>query len=359
MTAGAKDLHRERPAAAVSAPETAHAGHIVRPAGPADFEALMELAVLSGPGFTSLPEHEPTLRERLELSRASFAGELNPLECWYTLMLEDAETGAIDGVAGVKAAVGLKRPFFSFRVVTLAQYSQQLKLRYDHHQLVLVNECAGWSEVGSLFVKPEKRQGGAGRLLAQSRYMLIASDPQRFAEMVLAELRGWFDDDGGCPFWDHVTSKFFHIPFGEADRMSASTDGQFILDLAPRHPIYVELLPEAARQAIGRVHREGEAARALLEREGFREIGLVDIFDAGPTVACRRDDIRSVKDTQRRRAEIVEAPEGAPQLLSTDGLADFRATRATVAVDDERAYVSAETAARLKAKSGDWIRVKA
>lgn len=342
-----------------SAADPAVPAHVVRPAGPADFEALMELAVLSGPGFTSLPEDEPTLRERLEISRASFSGELNPLECWYTVMLEDAETGAIDGVAGVKAAVGLKRPFFSFRVVTLAQYSQQLKLRYDHRSLVLANECAGWSEVGSLFLKPEKRQGGSGRLLAQSRYMLIASDPQRFSEMVLAELRGWFEEDGACPFWDHVASKFFHMPFGEADRMSASTDGQFILDLAPRHPIYVELLPEPARQAIGRVHREGEAARALLEREGFREIGLVDIFDAGPTVACRRDDIRSVREGQRRKLELAEAPEGAPMMLATDQLAGFRALRAAVALDDERAYVSAETAERLQAKPGDLIRVKA
>src|SRR5262249_46499385 len=156
-------------------------------------------------------------------------------------------------------------------------------MRFDHRALVLVNECAGWTEVGSLFLKAEKRKGGAGHLLALSRYLLIASNPQAFAENVLAELRGWFDEDGGSPFWDHVASKFFHMPFTDADQMSASTDGQFILDLAPRHPIYVELLPEQAREAVARVHREGEAARALLEREGFRACGLIDIFDAGPT----------------------------------------------------------------------------
>jgi arginine N-succinyltransferase len=350
-------LQTERPDVAAPA-EAAHPAHVVRPAGPADLEALMELAVLSGPGFTSLPEDEPTLAARLETSRASFSGELNPLECWYTLMLEDAETGAVDGVSGIKAAVGLKRPFFSFRVVTLAQFSRQLDLRYDHRSLVLANECAGWSEVGSLFLKTEKRQGGAGRLLAQSRYLLIAADPQRFSEMVLAELRGWFDEDGGCPFWDHVASKFFHMPFGEADKMSASTDGQFILDLAPRHPIYVELLPEPARAAIGRVHREGEAARALLEREGFREIGLVDIFDAGPTAACRRDDIRTVREALLRRVELSDDPQGRPALVARDDLADFRATRAAVAWDAERAHITPETARRLNVKAGDQIRVR-
>ena len=53
---------------------------VVRPAGPADFDTLMELAVLSGRGFTSLPEDEPTLRERLELSAASFEGAVAPPE---------------------------------------------------------------------------------------------------------------------------------------------------------------------------------------------------------------------------------------------------------------------------------------
>lgn len=333
---------------------------VVRPAGPADFDALMELAVLSGPGFTSLPEDEPTLRERLEVSKASFRGELAPLECWYTLMLEDAETGQIDGVAGVKAAVGVKRPFFSFRVVGLTQYSANLGLKFDHKALVLVNECSGWSEVGSLFLKAEKRTGGAGRLLAQSRYMLIGSDPQRFSENVLAELRGWFDEDGSCPFWEHVAAKFFHMPFGEADRMSAASDGQFILDLAPRHPIYVELLPEPARRVIGNVHRDGEAARALLEREGFRATGLVDIFDAGPTVACPRDEIRTVRESRRLVVRLVDGLDHeTTSLVSVDDIENFRATRAAVTVEDEQVLMTRDVADLLRVKAGDLVRVKA
>ena len=225
----------------------------------------MEMAHLSGRGFTSLPTDVPTLTERLSISEHSFSNHRAPLECWYTLMLEDNETGEIAGVAGVKAGVGLKRPHFSFRVMTMAQSSPTLGLRFDHQALVLVNECSGWSEVGSLFLKPERRAGGAGRLLAQSRYLLIGAEPQRFADTVLAELRGWFDEDGTCPFWETVGQRFFRQPFDEADLMSASTDGQFILDLAPRHPIYVELLPDKVRETIGKVHRDGEPARAMLE----------------------------------------------------------------------------------------------
>jgi len=331
---------------------------VVRPAGPEDFPALMELAVLSGRGFTSLPEDEPTLRERLALSAVSFAGEVAPPEAWYTLMLEETETSAIEGVAGVKAGVGLKRPFFSFRVVTLAQSSPVLEVRFDHQALVLVNECAGWSEVGSLFLRPERRKGGAGRLLAQSRYMLIGIEPQRFAEHVLAELRGWFDEDGTCPFWDNVPAKFFPMPFDEADRMSASTNGQFILDLAPRHPIYTGLLPRAAAQAIGRVHREGEAARAMLEREGFRYQGLVDLFDAGPTMGAPRDDIRTVKEARRLTVRLGEDAFGEEALVSCTDIARFRAVRTPVLVDGGAAVISREAAEVLGVREGDSVKVK-
>ena len=94
---------------------------VVRPAAPSDLDHLLELAILSGPGFTSLPEDPDQLVERLELSRDSFAGALEPTDRWYTLMLEETDTGDVDGIGSVKAAVGLHRPFFSFRVVTNTQ----------------------------------------------------------------------------------------------------------------------------------------------------------------------------------------------------------------------------------------------
>mgnify|MGYP003337425351 CR=1 FL=1 len=330
---------------------------VVRPAGPKDYEHLMELAVLSGPGFTSLPEHEPTLRERLECSQASFAGAKPDQDCWFTLMLEDIATGEVVGVGGVKAAVGIKRPFFSFREITFAQSSPTLDMRFDHRALVLVNECAGWSEVGSLFLKPERRKGGAGQLLALSRYLLIATAPGRFNENVLAELRGVFDAEGNSPFWECVTSKFFRMPFDQADEMSASTNGQFILDLAPRHPIYVDLLPERAKAVVGQVHKDGEAAMALLAREGFRKTGLVDIFDAGPTVSCPRDEIRTVKYAQRLGVRIGEAA-GAPALVAVDDLGRFRAVRADVAVEGDEAVIPALAAEALGVKAGDAVRVR-
>ena len=254
--------------------------------------------------------------------------------------------------------VGLMRPFFSFRVVTFAQSSPMLGIRFDHRAIVLVNECAGWSEVGSLFLKAERRRGGAGQLLSQSRYLLMAADPSRIAENVLSELRGWFDEDGSCPFWNHVASKFFHMPFADADRMSASTDGQFILDLAPRHPIYVELLPEAAREVIARVHRDGEGARSLLEREGFRANGLIDIFDAGPTMICPRDEIRTIRESLRLGVQFEEHVSTGPALVAIDDFATFRSVRTPAAVDGDQVLISREAGEVLGVKAGDRVRLR-
>jgi arginine N-succinyltransferase len=58
-----------------------------------------------------------------------------------------------------------------------------------------------------------------------------------------------------------------------------------VAELMPRHPVYVNLLPER-RAAIGEVHDDTQPARVLLEQEGFRYEGYVDIFDAGPTLEC-------------------------------------------------------------------------
>jgi len=327
---------------------------VVRPAGPGDLDSVMELAVLSGPGFTSLPTDETTLAERLALSAASFRGETEPAEAWYTVMLEDCATGQIKGIAGVRAAVGLKRPHFSFRLITLAQFSQTIEKRFDHQALVLVNECNGWTEVGSLFLRPEARAGGAGSLLARARYMLIGAEPSLFAQTIMAELRGWFEPDGSCPFWEGVARKFYQLPFDEADRMMLGTNGQFIIDLAPRHPIYVEILPQTAIDAIGRCHRDGRAALAMLQKEGFEHGGLIDIFDGGPTVTCARNRIDTIANARCLPIVIGEVGE-AICLLSTTKITNFRATSSAATQHDDHIVITPETAVTLKVRSGDLV----
>jgi arginine N-succinyltransferase len=342
--------------------------YVMRPSRLDDFDALMDLARQSGPGFTSLPVDEIILHKRLEKSERAFKGLQKRLEYGkYLLMMEDLETGEVVGCSAVKAGTGIDQPFFNYRVITLAQASQAAgNMRFDMDALILTNEYVGYTEVGTLFLKSGHRGGGAGRLAAQSRYLLMAAAPERFSENVLAELRGVVDDTGRSPFWECLGRHFFRMDFTEADRLSATTDNQFILDLMPKYPIYVDLLPPEAREVIGRCHSEGVGAYKLLQWEGFQFDRTVDIFDGGPLVATQRRHIRTIQESRLVKvcAGNVLGDAGALQgIVSSNSLPNFRASLATMTVDnDDVATMSPAIIEALQLTPGAeariWLRSK-
>ncbi len=335
--------------------------YVMRPSRLDDIEALMELAQLSGPGFTSLPVDETILKERLEKSYRAFFGKLDNIQHGkYLLMMEDIETGEVVGCSAVKAGTGIDQPFFNYRVITLAQASQAANARFDMDALVLTNENVGYTEVGTLFLKPEHRGGGAGRLAAQSRYLLMAADPDRFADKVLAELRGVIDDDGVSPFWECLGRHFFKMNFAEADRLSAVTDNQFILDLMPRYPIYVDLLPPEAREVIGRCHAQGVGAFKLLQWEGFEFARTVDIFDGGPLVTAQRRHIRTIQESKMVsvRAGVVSPDNLCTGMISNDQVEGFRSCLLEGELTETGdLIVTRELIDRLNLKDGDSARI--
>ncbi|MBI1188747.1 MAG: arginine N-succinyltransferase [Alphaproteobacteria bacterium] len=303
--------------------------YVIRAARADDMAAFAALRTLAGPGFTSLMIGDEALAARLALSERSFAAAIAaPGDERYVLALEHIPSGALVGTAALKATVGSDPPFFNFRQLRIAQASHAADRRFDMDVLILVNEFTGCSEVGSLFLREEHRAGGVGRALAQSRYLLIAADRARFNERVVSELRGVVSSDGRSPFWDALGRHFFRMEFREADRLSATTDNQFILDLMPKYPIYVDLLPDAARAVIGETHPDGAGARRLLEWEGFRFDNVVDIFEGGPLVSAPRDTIRTVREAKRLSAHADERMKSpAPVLAANAKVAGFRCAR--------------------------------
>ncbi len=326
--------------------------YVIRAAGSADFAALRALKAQVGPGFTSLAISDDTLAAQLQASEAAFAASVTePGGERYFVVLEHLPTGAVVGMAQVKSCIGRAQPFFNFRILRIAQASRAANRRFDLEVLILVDECTGAAEVGSLFVHPDHRAGGVGRALAQARYMLIAADRNRFADRVVAELRGVVDGQGVSPFWEHLGRHFFQMPFAEADALSATTDNQFILDLMPKYPIYLDLLPAEARAVLGRCHSEGEAARRLLEREGFRFDQVVDIFDGGPLLICPRDGVRTVREA--RVATLRAGRPGGAGLVARRGVAEFRCAPTALALEDGQAVVPEATLRALKLAAGD------
>ena len=130
----------------------------------------------------------------------------------------------------------------------------------------------------------------------------------------------------------------------------------------PRNPVYVCLLPEEAQKVIGEVHTNTRPALSLLQAEGFRCRGYVDIFDGGPTVECRLTDIRAVRESRLLTVDIGEMPESDKQfIVSNTQLANYRATSACLAVDDKagQVVISPELAEGLLLAKGDQIRILA
>jgi arginine N-succinyltransferase len=238
------------------------------------------------------------------------------------LVLENTATGEVRGTCQLFSQVGQIVPFYSYRIGALTQYSKELSRTFRADMLTLSTDLEGSSEVGGLFLHPGERAGGLGLLIARSRYLFIRQHRARFADRILAELRGIIDEAGGSPFWDGVAGRFFGMNFQEADQFNAINGNQFIADLMPKHPVYTAMLPDSARAVIGLPHPNGRAAMRMLENEGFNWESYIDIFDGGPTMTARTDQVRSVRDAREVELGKVDVPSA---IVAHGRLADFKA----------------------------------
>ncbi len=331
---------------------------VVRAAKADDLDALHALALQTGGGLTNLPPDRDALEKRLQKSTASHASTTSkPADQMYLLMLEDTVSGNIVGTANLFSQLGTEWPFYSFRISRVRQTSAQMNKALTSDVLHLTNDFDGATEVGGLFVDPAWRKGGAGRLLARSRYLFIAQMRHCFADRVVAELRGYQDADGRWPFWEAVGNHFFDMPFEEADKYNSLQGNQFIADLMPKYPIYVRLLPPDAQAAIGRPNRDGEAAFHLLQKEGFRLDAYVDIFDAGPTVYCETDSLKALRESRLSRiASLAETPGGDRQMICTGKASTFRATVSALVVQGDTLQIAKTAADTLHVAAGDEVR---
>ena len=329
----------------------------LRAARLSDLEHLYEMAKLTGGGFTNLPPDRKALGSKLERAAEAFANTEDELaDEQFVLVLENLATKKVAGTCQLMTKVGQQWPFYSYRLNTLTQYSQELDRTVRAELLSLVTDLEGSSEVGGLFLHPNERAGGLGLLLARSRYLFIAMHRSRFAEKIIAELRGIIDERGGSPFWDGVAGRFFGMNFQDADYFNAINGNQFIADLMPKHPVYVAMLGEDARSVIGVPHPTGRAAMRMLENEGFRYEGYVDIFDGGPTMIARTDDVTSVKNSTAATVTDVDLQEGERAILATGKLQTFRACYGARKFDDEGGIaIDAVAADALDVSVGDTV----
>ncbi len=328
----------------------------IRAAVDDDLQHLYEMAKLTGGGFTNLPPDRRALTAKLERSHAAFARTEGPVQDeLFVLVLENVETKEVRGTCQIFTQVGQSYPFYSYRIGQLTQHSKELNRTFRADMLSLATDLEGASEVGGLFLHPGERAGGLGLLLARSRYLFIKMHRARFADRILAELRGVIDEAGGSPFWDGLAGRFFGMNFQDADQFNAINGHQFIADLMPKHPIYTAMLTETARAAIGLPHPSGRAAMRMLENEGFAFENYVDIFDGGPTMTARTDRVRTIAEARESRIAAIGGDAGTQALVATGELASFRAAFGDVRDAEHGIMLAKDCADALQIVEGDKV----
>jgi arginine N-succinyltransferase len=334
---------------------------IIRPATGNDLQPIYEMAKRTGGGFTNLPPDKPALLAKLDRSDSAFTRRGDQIGSdLFVFVLENVTTGEVRGTCQIFSQVGQKWPFYSYRLGTLTQHSEELDKTFRAEMLSLSTDLEGSSEVGGLFLHPAERSGGLGLLIARSRYLFIRNHRARFADQTLAELRGVIDEAGMSPFWDGIAGRFFGMNFQDADEFNAARGNQFIADLMPKHPIYTAMLPESARAVIGVPHPTGRAAMRMLEGEGFEWEKYLDIFDGGPTMTVKTDAIKSIKEAVDSKVLLVSETLGEHQggekaLASTGLLSDYRAAYAWIEPRKGGIAINAASAKLLAVGEGDIV----
>jgi arginine N-succinyltransferase len=337
---------------------------IVRSVKLEDLDVLWTLIEQATYGLTTLQISKEQLSERVELSNFAFTRKTEKATGEpYVFVMEDTHEGSLVGLSCIFSKTGGYEPFYSYRRVKETHYCKVLQKAHEVESLHLEKIHDGPTEIGSLFLLPQYRGQGRGRLLSLARFAFMAARPKRFADEVIAEMRGVMSDDGDCPFWEAIGRHFFAMDFPQADTLS-TINKRFIEELMPRYPIYTNMLPESAQAILGGVHPNTEPALAMLEAEGFEKIDLIDIFDGGPVVRSQTSEIKAVKRTRHCTiGSIVKEVLGETYILASlkDGfrsLIDAVKSDAPIG-DNEVVTISQLSAATLHVKVGEPLLITA
>ena len=308
---------------------------LVRMARASDVEELFRLASVGGDGLTNLPPDRTALTAKLVASENALISRKTREEGAAILLIVELG-GKVAGTSCVFPSVGADWPFYSYRLTRQVSRSLAVEKRKAQTLLNLVNDFDGECEVGGLFVDPECRGHAVGKLAARARYMFIAAHREWFGSKVIAELRGYQDENGKSPVWEAIGRHFYEMEFSEADRTGALTGNQFIADLGPRYPLYVSMLPNSAKAALGRPHNDGRPAHQMLLSEGFVDGEYVDIFDGGPTLFAEIDNVRSIRECAASQVtKLADDSAGVPSLVACGSGQDFKVSRGLVGAGGE------------------------
>lgn len=287
-----------------------------------DLDTVIELAHQAQVGMTNLPKNRERLKTMGELSYLSFQEKvLKPKEHFYLFVLEEMQTKQVIGISGIRSITPVLE-YYQISSITLPRLFEEVPHQFQI--LERIKYTHGPSEICALFLSESARKMGLGKLLSLSRFHFMAAFPERFTDEIFADMRGIILPSGECPFWDGVGRHFLPIPFAKLMELRDQKEDP-ISSLMPDLPIYIDLLPENVKNAIGQTHVNTHPALKMLLELGFSPTGEIDLYDAGPRVIAKTSSVKTIKESKTFTIDkIVKELSSPPQLISNQQL-DFKA----------------------------------
>jgi arginine N-succinyltransferase len=262
-----------------------------------DLHRLSEMVL-----FINLPPDADIIESKIASSLKAFKNPSPDLwENYYIFVLENRKNGEVMGVSMIHAQHGTEEePHFYLKVGQEHKFSQTINTGFIHGTLKLGLETNGPTEIGGLVLNPDYRgnKEKLGKQLSFVRFLYMAMNPDRFKSTIHSELMPPLDKDGNSPLWEAIGRRFMNMGYHDADVLSRSNK-EFILSLFPSDNIYQTLLPIDARDSIGKVGKDTEPVRKMLESIGFKYTHEVDPFDGGPHYQAQLKDVKPVKQMVR------------------------------------------------------------
>ena len=332
--------------------------YIIRPANINDLRALTKLAFQASMGMLALPKNRELLKKRITRSQESVTKKINTPKRELDLVVLEKD-GRIGGTCSIYSKIGVKEPVYFFSVEKEILKSKKAPVQKRQRLLHSVSLTNGPTEIGGLYLIPQWRKEGLGKFLSLTRFLFMAEHINRFDNVVIGRLKGDIDiRTKRSPFWEWVGKNFLKLDLEDVFK-KLETGRLFIEDFIPKHPIYISLLPKNIQNSIGKISPNTKPALTILQKQNFKLMPDVDIFDAGPIMAAKVKDIRTVKLSKTSKVlEITENPVISKKyIISTGSLKNFRSCLGNLKITKNREIIMENKAAfALKIKQGDLIR---
>lgn len=308
-------------------------------------------------GMTNLPRNRENLLDKILHSEKYFSKSIQkPGEEEYFFVLEDSNTGIVGGICGILAQ-SIKSFRYYYKIETLTTHAHQISSPKEMKILKVVPNTADSSEICALFLHPTFRGCGQGRLLSLSRFLFIAAHPERFHKKIIAEMRGYIDENHNSPFWDGIGRHFCDLSFSEL-MSQIDRNHEFIPEILPQFPIYISLLSEQTQASIGKTHENTKPAHQMLINENFTYTHEVDIFEGGPILSAPIQKIRSIQNSTSVFIDMTsETLEEESEYLLANEKINFRSCIGRLRrVSSSTVLINKEIAEALQVRKGDKIR---